>query len=192
MIWKSILKKLVNGAQNTPAFKKRAVTLFELMIVILLIALSASVVAIPIVKAFRRERFTHDVDGVIDSITLAQQIMLDFNTPVQLVLKQADGEITCTLEADLPLPPAVKKGLQCPKLRTIETMAFNQESLTTITLHFEGPLSPCTKGTLTLQGVGRRDTIFLPGYPCGIQRGKHDQIQTIDSAKYPQEIFSPY
>lgn len=171
--------------------RKRSITLMEMMIVISLIAVALGAMSLPISKALKSETFAHGVDGVIGKIMLAQEVMLDFNTDLQLFLKKdEEGKgIHCHIVPGIPLPPHIEKGLNHrPLIPGITEMAFNHEIKNSIQLSFEGPIGSISQGTLTLGASGKEEHIALPGYPKHIRRGNY--VQTTSSTPYPEEIIS--
>ena len=170
---------------------KRSITLMEMMIVVALVAVSLGAMSFPIAKALQGEKFAHGVDGIIGKIMLAQEVMLDFDTDVQLFLKKdKEGKgIHCHIVPGIPLPPHIEKGLNHrPLIVGIDEMAFNLENKNNIEISFEGPLGSISQGILTLRASGKEEHITLPGYPKHICRGNY--APTPCSTSYPEEIVS--
>ena len=175
----------------SPMCIKRSITLIEMMIVISLIATALGGMALPLSKALKGEKFERGVDRVIGKIMLAQELMLDFHTDVQLILEQdKEGEaIHCLILVAIPLPPQIEKGINHrPHIAGIRQMAFNHEDKDRMELSFDGSFGVLPQGTLTLMGPRNAEHIALPGYPGQIRRGNH--VQTTINTPYPEEILS--
>lgn len=170
---------------------KRAFTLFEILIVMTLIATALGVLTLQISKALRGGRFEQGVEQVISRLTLAQELMLDFQADVLVTLHQKSAEIIeCKIEISRPLPEHLEKSISryC-KITGIEEIAFNEKAEEKIRLPFDGTLGIAPEGVITFLAHGREQKIFLNGCPAQIKRGNHEKIH-IPQADYPEEIFS--
>lgn len=167
---------------------KRSVTLFEILIVMVLVSFALGVMALPVSKALKGERFERGVDEFIQRITLAQELMLDFRCDVWLKLSQEKDAVLCTLKTEAPLPPHLMKSLnRHMRIKGITGITFREEPLTE--LCFEGGLGSFPRGLLTLIGEKKKETLFLKGFPAHIQRGKNETAACC-TAGYPEEILS--
>ncbi len=168
---------------------KRSMTLFEVLIVMVLIAAALSATVIPISKALKGERFERGVDRLIAKIELAQGVMLDFQTDVQLFLIQEGNIIKSRIETHRPLPAYLDQSLNRYNIiEGIEQMAFNNKC-DDIEIQFDGTLGTVSKGALTLISHKKRETLNLKGYPAQIKRGEYAD-PNIQEAHYPEEVLS--
>lgn len=164
-------------------------TLIELMLVIALIAIGLGTLAFQVSKALKAERFERGVEHIIQKISLAQEIMLDFHTDVTLTLKQSGQAVECQLEAACVLPAHIEKGLNhASRVQGIEQMTLDNTVSETIKLPFEASLGITPQAQITFNYLGRQAILCLPGYPAAIKRG-HYEITTNES-HYPEEILS--
>lgn len=82
---------------------KRCFTLIETIIVIALIALVSGVIAVNIGKAFQQQRFRSEVAMVVETLRLAQDLMLILQVDVHVIFTQNDKGIVFWLETESPL-----------------------------------------------------------------------------------------
>ena len=173
---------------------KRSITLFEVLIVMSLIAVALGASFIPVSKALRGEKFERGVEQLTAKIALAQEVMLDFQTDVSLFLFQEGNEIKCVIKTHKKLPTYLEKSLNRYKtINGIEQMAFNNEVHKDIEIQFDGVLGTVSKGTLTLISNKKEVTLNLKGYPAHITRGEHAEANSQkvnEEASYPEEIIS--
>jgi len=168
---------------------KRAFTLFEILLVITLMATALGAIGFPALQAMRGEKFERAVDQVIGKLTLAQELMLDFQTDVILRLEQKQNGLKCTFQTHKKLPTHIQKALhQNSTLVGVEQISFDQEIYNTLELHYEGSLGATPQGTLELFAHKKKQIISLKGYPTKITRGEH--VQKSFEAPYPEEILS--
>ncbi len=82
---------------------RRCFTLIETIIVITIIALVAGVVAVNIGKAYQQQRFQSEVAMVVETLRLAQDLMLILQDDVHVIFTQNDKGIVFWLETRSPL-----------------------------------------------------------------------------------------
>ena len=169
---------------------KRAFTLFEILIVISLIAISFGFTAIQVPKALKKERFETAVEEVIAKISLATELMLDYRMDVVLIFSQKEGELFYDFKLNQPIPPKLNAKLKRnPKIKGIEKIAFDGKPCQTIGLLFDGTLGAISRGGLHLEGNGQEAHLLLRGFPSKIIRGNND-LSKEASPFYPEEILS--
>lgn len=161
--------------------RRSHLTLIEMMIVMVIIALVGGVAAININGALKEQRFRTEVSIVLDQLRLAQDLMLILNTDVHLKFaeEKESQAITYWLEFDYPLAPHWEKELKRKHrpLQAIHRVDFKEGQQTPQTrgqldLKFLSGGSVMSQGTLILStSSGERDDggltryICLPGYP---------------------------
>lgn len=169
---------------------KRAVTLFEVLVVMTLLAVALGAAFIPLSKALRGERFERGVDQLIGKLALAQEIMLDFHTDVLITLDKQGDEVICKLKPCQKLPPHLEKTLnRYETIKGIDEIAFDNEERNSIVLHFDGTLGTTPEGKLVLTSNNKEEVLVLKGYPTQIKRGEHADKNSSE-ANYPEEIVS--
>lgn len=161
--------------------KKRSppFTLIEILLVIVLLGLMLSVVGINVNKAVHEQRFRTEVSAVVDSLRLAESIMLILDNDARVVFTQEEGRIRMHIETTCPLSKNWEKWILAPKyLRTIHIVNFKDNYLGrstergTIELKFFSTGYAMSQGILrlaTADAVGEKEGLVnfvcLPGYP---------------------------
>ncbi|MFZ0565744.1 MAG: prepilin-type N-terminal cleavage/methylation domain-containing protein [Chlamydiales bacterium] len=169
---------------------KRSFTLFEMLIVMFLIAICFSALVFQIPKAIKKERFETAVEAVISKITLAQELMLDYSTDVVLILTEREGGIGCRLKAAQPLPKKLKARVEKEQLLSeIEAISFKNRPTKEVELRFDGSLGATPRGKLLLEGKRQKVYLTLRGYPSKILREDYNFAEKRE-APYPEEIVS--
>lgn len=158
--------------------KKRWLTLVEIMIVMALISIVGGVLAFGIRQITREQCFRTEVSQVLNTLRLAQQIMLILNTDVHVVFKASPQGFTYRILLDDKLTERWHLELtkKRPPLTEIHAINFKDAlnpngNQTSIDIKFLSGGSTMSQGVLRL-GVappGVPDTqeafICLPGYP---------------------------
>lgn len=172
---------------------KRPFTLFEILIVMTLIATALGVLTLQISKAIKGERFERGVDQVIVKLALAQELMLDFHTDVvvNLTFNQETKNLVCTLDIARPLPPNLEKSInRYQTIKGIEEIATQEGLRNSITLCFDATLGTIPQTDLSLLAHNKKAVLILDGYPAQIKRGIfHGQTKNCQ-ATYPKESLS--
>lgn len=169
---------------------KHPFTLFEMLLVITLVAMALGICALPISKAVKSERFERGVDQVAAKIALAQELMLDFRTDVTLLLEMKQHELCCSIKIERHLPAHLERSInRYNKIKGIEEMAFNHDRRDSIQLQFDGTVGTTPQGELSLSAPQKEAILILHGYPAQIVRGKHEKKKKCE-ALYPEEIVS--
>lgn len=182
--------------------RKRTFTLLELMIVLMILALTLGVVGINVGRAVREQRFRSEVDRVVDKLRLAQELMLIGNVGVDVVFEKVKEGVDFRLEVDGPLTKAWKAEVERPlsPLKAIHWVEFDETVPRVaapegrLQLQFLSRGSVMSKGLLRLSTSERDDDfgtltryICLSGYPRHIVSEEKaecplDQIEDIDRA----------
>ncbi len=165
---------------------KRPITLLEIMLVVALISLTFGLIATRVPEALRVERFERGVDQVQTKITLAQELMLDYQTDVLLELEPVEEGLLCRIKAGVPLTAELEKKInRYPLIKGIEAARFeNREAR----LFFDGTVGSTPKGYLYLTGRNREAILTLKGFPSQTLRGEYAEQNS--HALYPEAIIS--
>jgi hypothetical protein len=169
---------------------KRSVTLLEVLFVMLLLGLISGTIAFPIRKALRGEKFERGVDQIISKMTLAQELMLNFNADVHLALRQKGEEIECLLTVERPLPLKLEREInRHTSIKGIAQMNEDGVPKEAVDLFFSSEFKETPKKELTFQSENKDARILLKGYPYAIKRSKNEETITC-YVPYPEEILS--
>lgn len=167
--------------------KRRFLTMVELLITLMILALFVGLIGIKADKALREQRFRSEVAMVVDELRFAQNLMLILNADVHLMFSpQEQGSITMWLElGDSVSPQKVAEFRHPPKrLRAIRYVGKKELSSTEnnskeeqgkLDFRFLSRGEVMTKGFIVLstsqslneKGVLKR-YVPLPGYPSPI------------------------
>ena len=159
------------------AVRRVHVTLFELLIVMVIIGLVASVIGIGIHKALVDQRFRSEVSKVVDELRLAQDLMLILGTDVRVVFvenQRRDG-IDFWIETETQVQKALQKEIsrRHDKLKTIRGAFFEDELLKEATIgkievKFLSNGSVMSKGILVLSTSNQESATkgVLKSYIC--------------------------
>ncbi len=163
---------------------RRPFTLLEMLLVVTLVGLTLGVIAIQAPKALKGETFERGIDQVKTRIALAEELMLNCQTDVQLIFEpEGEGKgLICRLKTDKPVPSRLT--------REIERQALIKgvDAVVPGVLHFDGTLGASPKGTLLIKGGNREVILTLKGFPSHILRGDH--VTEDSQATYPETVLS--
>lgn len=188
MISKLPQRRTMRGKHNILK-GKRSFTLFELLLVLLLVGLASGAIITGIPRALQLETFETGVQRIISKLTLAQELMLDYQTDICATIQQDDGGISLRLFSHKPLPPAQLKMLnKQEKIRGITYVSFEGKE-PPFSLLFDHTLGTTPKGVLVIKGHSREVVVTLRGYPAQILRGNL-KTNHEEEAIYPQEVLS--
>jgi len=181
------LKLLLRGWKRGKKHRvKRSVTLLELLIVVSLIAVAFTVVGVQGPRFIKKTRFSAGVNKVIGKLSLAQEVMLNFQTDVKITFEPRDGGLEVHLQTESHVPENVLKQINHRSwIKGIERVEFNGSALT-----FDTTLGRIPEGELRLFSGNWEETLILRGFPSRIKRGEHVAYET--EATYPEEIFSAF
>lgn len=158
--------------------RRQPVTLLEILIVIVLVGMTCTLIGVNAPKAFRGERFERGVDVIASKLRLAQEIMLDHRSDVEVRFTPEEGGLRCELIVAKPLPEEVSDALN--RRAFVKGVTGCSETA----LFYEGSLGVTPKMTLKLFGKDRETKLALKGFPSAIKRGE-EEVE-IAQASYPE------
>lgn len=176
---------------------RRFLTLVEMLIVITLLAIAASVIGFNSAKMIREQHFRTGTEVILDKLQMAQNIMLIFKCETQVVLerKPGSGGLVCKIAVNKELPSGLEEAVNLsPVIPGIDSFFFEDEqriryedkvALPFSSMHLRIPF-----GTLFLFGSKelKRD-IYLPGYPSPIGSSTKNMLQ--ETSVYESELLYP-
>jgi hypothetical protein len=118
------------------AIRRRAITLLEVVIVVIILSIASGIVAININNALIEQRFRSEVGLIVDEMRLAQDLMLILGTDVHLHFaetKKGDA-IEYWLELETRLPQNVEREIKRKRkaLKAIKGVFLEDELLSEI------------------------------------------------------------
>ncbi|MFA6916041.1 MAG: hypothetical protein WC222_06570 [Parachlamydiales bacterium] len=160
------------------SLRRRFLTLTEILIVISLISIVGGTMALGLRQLIRDQRFRTEVSQVVNTLRLAQQIMVILNTDVHVIFQATPKGFDYRITLDDKLQDRWHKELtkRKPPLQEIHAINFDDalssnNNKNTIDIKFLSGGSTMSQGVLRL-GIappGVPDTqeafICLPGYP---------------------------
>lgn len=165
--------------------RRAYLTLFELLIVIAILFSIMGVFTFNILKAKQEQQFRFEVDQVVETLRLAQDLMLIFRSNVAVTfLQHANNTMEYFLEIDTPLPQKWDQELERHRrrLRTLTYIQFHDltprdlpEGANELRIRFRSGGSVMSRGTMVLAtgtdlnspGVFKR-YVCLSGFPKSI------------------------
>ena len=162
--------------------RRRFLTLLETLIVMFILSLVLGLVGINVNKAVHDQRFRTDVSTVVDSLRIAQYLMLILDNDVHVKFKQSDNGIIINIETACPLSGNWAKILLAPKhLHTVHVVNFKDRLQSQpaesgiVDIRFLSSGYVMSQGIMrlatanaTLGQEGLENYICLPGYPSAI------------------------
>lgn len=162
-------------------YKRSFITLIELLLVIAIMLSVAGLVGINIRKAFFEQRFRSEVSAVVDTLRLAQDLMLLLNADAHVLFADdASGQgIKYWIEVEKPLSDNWSRELmrKRPNLRAIHLVEMD-DKVSTIKIQDKLDIKFLSGGLIMSQGIlslfsdDQKDRewvlksyIELPGYP---------------------------
>jgi type II secretory pathway pseudopilin PulG len=157
--------------------RQRHITLIELLLVLLILAIATAVIGIQSHKALNEQKFLSEVMRVTDHIQLAQNLMSTMQTEIKLyfAVDVERGGINYWLHIEKPLEKWEKNMTQTHHLQAIKLIEFNTQKVekgNNLLLLFTADGFVMPKGDFTLASAldnGMKRVIKLPGYPAPIQ-----------------------
>lgn len=184
--------------------KRRFVTLVELLLVITVLLMVAGLVAINIRRAFFEQRFRTEVSAVVDTLRLAQDLMLLLNSDVHVLFAgDPKGGIKFWIDVEKPLSGTWEKELKRkrPNLTAIHAVEMDDRTSDIkvkdqLDIKFLSGGSIMSKGVLSLYSDENKDRegvlksfICLPGYPQPIQSSTLEtKLEDCMSPKEAEEV----
>ena len=159
------LKKQENAWAES---RRHYFTLIELLIVISILSIMASVVGFNVYRAFQDQRFRTEVGLIVDELRLAQDLMLILDTDVHVKFAPAETGIKYWIEVEHGVSKEWKPFLlrSHRDLRAIEILSFTEESVEgVIDIRFMSGGSVMSRGILRLASNMGKKAICLHGYP---------------------------
>jgi len=180
----AIIRKRDSNGKKTN--NRRAITLIEILLVVLLVTLIGGAVGINVRRAVLDQRFRSEVDFALETMRLAQDLMLIYPMHVSVIFKAAEtgSGIDIWMEAQGEVPEKWEKRLKKKRRRftAIHGVFFEdqledkKETAGQHTLLFYSRGSRMSQGTIMLSTHERGDveganvrTICLSGHPHPIQ-----------------------
>lgn len=165
--------------------KRRLFTLVEILLVIGIIVLITGVTGVNIRRLYLEQKYTTEVNLIVDTLRIAQDLMMILQTDVTVNFKKNDKESIIEYAIQFDKPPSkqwvnilTKKH---PPLKTIKTLVFDAVSAPIgspkdgITLNFFSRGTVMSKGILRISPYADEHEIgplnrfiCLKGYPAPI------------------------
>lgn len=159
--------------------KKAALTLVEMMLVLGLISIIAGLVALNVRGLLHEQRFRTEVTLVLDTLRVAQDLMLIANSDAHVVFSKdpRTGFISYRIELEKPLTKGWTREVTRPRppLTAVRTIEFQDsgsgvKAFDNFALSFLSGGTVMSSGNLRLADADRNATlqslICLPGYPA--------------------------
>lgn len=185
---------------------RRFFSLLEMLIVMVIIAIAASLVAFKIVDLLKQQRFRTGSELILDKLSIAQNVMLIFSSEVIVTLSKSNqnDNLICTIEVKSGITPALTKIIgNSSEIKGVKFAKFESEGQPSqslpISLRFNFLSFDLPKGRLWLSADQKFDKqsdltriIHLTGYPkpLGFQINPNKEVQNLELSEllYPQEI----
>lgn len=158
---------------------KRLFTLMETLFVLFLLGLFLGLVGINVNKAVHEQHFRSEVSMVLDTLRVAQYLMLISDNDVHVKFQKKDTSISIEIQTTCPLPKEWEKLLSTTKqLNTIHVATFTDHLRNDTPESGHIDIRFLSSGYVMSQGILRLGTakseinyaglenfICLPGYP---------------------------
>lgn len=177
--------------------RRYSFTLVETLIVLTIVALVASVVTINAKKAMRSMRFQQEVSQFVESLRVAQDLMLIANADVHVKIKAEESGIKYWIETDKPLLKALEAHLKKTKVfKTVHHVVHASGKEGLIDLKFLSNGFVMSSGNIQLSSVINNDpsslliaNIFLKGFPSPIFSSQKVGSNEITDLKKETELI---
>ncbi len=186
---------------------RRYVTLFEILIVMTIIALISGIVAVSLDKAVVDQRFRNEMSMIVDDLRLAQDLMMILGADVRVKFTENKGNkgIKYQFETETKINSSLQNlVLNKPReLKTIRGVFFedeieNENIEGAITLRFfsrgavmsRGPMRFSLSGSQTPQEGILESFVYLPGYPALISSTDNFNVEKSDFQAEEAEKFN--
>lgn len=150
------------------------VTLIEILLVMALIAVVAGIGGLSINRLIREQRFRNEVSLVMDSLRLAQNLMLilDNNVRVKFAEDKENGGIRHWIQTDCNLDEHWKKEIlrKRENLQEIHFVEFKSEEIQNNTREGELDLNFLSGGTVMSRGILRLSNAESGDIPGAVER----------------------
>lgn len=176
---------------------RRYLTLIELLIVLVLISLIATVIGIGTAKAVDSQRFESGVSLIVDQIQLAEELMLHLNTDVALTLTTDSKGVMCFLEVETGVLESLRlKERAHLFVRGVKAVSWDEEVQESLILTFLSAGGSMSKGLLHLAPdtpqlrAGKGRWVYLPGRPSTLQAALYPPVPSEEvDPPYPQGVL---
>lgn len=180
--------------------QRRSFTLLEMLLVIFLMSLFLGVIGINVNKAVHEQRFRAEVGMVVDTLRIAQNIMLILDNDVHVKFKKEENAISIHLETACPLSKRWGKLLTKPRyLRTIHIVQLTNQPVGSLDLRFLSTGYVMSQGVMRLATAeasnslkGLEAFICLPGYPSTIvsteQRPSEQECRSLAGEAFVENL----
>lgn len=161
--------------------RKRPITLVEMLIVMGLVAITAGLLGLSVHKLLHEQRFRSESNTVLESLRLAQDLMLIADSDVHLLFTKDSrtGGIVINLQLEKPLTQGwareamrPRKPLEAIKFVEFADQRLGSKQINQVQLHFLSGGTVMSQGTLRLADSDYtpiyQTFICLPGYPLPI------------------------
>jgi hypothetical protein len=188
-----VFKEFVKLASNRKSFSFRRLhlTLVEILIAIMILALVGGIIGINVTKALKEQRFRTEVDLMVDTLRLAQNLMLILGADVHVRIRTASDKsgIEYALDVEGGVPknwePIIKRSQRL--LKEVHGVSFRELQPFPIVegqldIRFQSGGSTMSKGVFRLSSHENENApgaltvaICLKGYPhpiIGMPEGK--------------------
>lgn len=169
--------------------KRRPVTLVELLLVLMVLTMVGGLVAINIRRAYQEQAFRAEVATVVDSLRLAQDLMLILDSDVHVYFAANPQGILSWVETEKRLTPNWERELKRKRtlLKAIHLVEMEQKEAI-LDVQFLSGGSVMSKGVLGLYSSSNKfqpgvfvSSICLPGIP--------QPIRSVSGELSPQSCF---
>lgn len=153
-------------------FKKRYITLLEIIIIFAILAAAGGAVAFNIRKFYLQQQVLNDVNKVVNVLNTASELMMLVNLDSEVRFSVEDGKIQVKIAPQSGIPRTVLPLLteEPITLSHLDQVVFKdgmqQTTLTPpFSLVFESKGFLMNRGILQLQGHGNERYLLFKGYP---------------------------
>lgn len=174
---------------------KRALTLIELLLVIMLITVSLGALGISIPKALKKEGLEKAVHHVLAKISLAREMALDYQADMLLILRPEENQgkkYSCEIRPMQHIP--VRAAQAANRHRTIQgvdKMSYGELN-GVITIRFSSGIVSEPQGVLKLFCDKNEAAILLGNIPKKAENNGACSQNVTQPAPYPEEILSAF
>lgn len=116
--------------------KKRAFSLVEVIVSLMLIAIAAAVLITPNKNALSRKQFLASMSQLAHSTCLAKQLAFNYDTTVALHFDMEKDVLICRFECDDRLKESFRPLLKEMRIRGVSALYQSNESAEHLTLHY--------------------------------------------------------
>lgn len=184
--------------------KKSYFTLVEMMVVVFIISLGLAITGVKLKEAYDEQRFLSEAEQVVNTMALAQDLMLIMDADVSFHLEnKSDKKVfICWIEVDKPLKKPWDKMVERKhELNAIKSVKYDAQDTSKLDLNFS--LGSMSHGKIVLSSMKEEDKknkdalkfeINLPDYPSPFfarqsKLKKHQEFDFQIENLYPTVIY---